>query len=60
VVADWVVMAIGVTPRRSLAETCGERFEQFRVIGDASKPGRILEAMQDAQGKAFVFDTTKN
>lgn len=60
VVADWVVMAMGVTPRRSLAETCGERFEQFRVIGDASKPGRILEAMQDAQGKAFVFDTTKN
>ena len=58
--ADWVVMAVGVTPRRSLAESCGEQFEHCQVIGDASKPGRILEAMQDAQGKAFVFDTNQS
>lgn len=60
VAADWVVMAVGVTPRRSLAESCGEQFEHCQVIGDASKPGRILEAMQDAQGKAFVFDTNQS
>ncbi|MDD4080129.1 MAG: NAD(P)/FAD-dependent oxidoreductase [Eubacteriales bacterium] len=60
IAADWVVMAVGVSPRRSLADACGERFGQVQVIGDALKPGRILEAMQDAQGKAFVFDPDQN
>jgi len=55
--ADWVVLAVGVRPRRALAEACGKRFKNLYVIGDASRPGRIMEAMQDAQAKAFVFET---
>ncbi|NLG57437.1 MAG: FAD-dependent oxidoreductase [Clostridiales bacterium] len=55
--ADWVVIAVGVTPRRTLAEACSKRFKNLYVIGDAARPGRIMEAMRDAQAKAFVFET---
>lgn len=52
---DWVVLAVGVIPRHDLAAECKENFQIVRVIGDAQKPARILEAMQDAHGKAFVL-----
>lgn len=48
--ADTVVLAMGVRPRHTLAAACEEVFDQVFVIGDASQPGRILEAMRDAQG----------
>lgn len=51
--ADTVVLAMGVKPRRVLAEECKKVFDRVFVIGDASQPGRILEAMQDAQGTSF-------
>ena len=53
--ADWVVLAMGVRPRRALAEEFKKAFPVVSVVGDANKGGRILEATQDAHGKAFVF-----
>lgn len=52
---DWVVLAVGVKPRRTLATACGNGFACLQLIGDAAEPGRILEAMQEAQAKSFVF-----
>lgn len=55
--ADTVVLAMGVSPRKALVEAFKAAFPTVRVIGDAVKGGRILEATQDAHGKAFVFET---
>lgn len=54
--ADFVVLAMGVRPRKALADEFKAAFPNVRVVGDASKGGRILEATQDAHGKAFVFE----
>ncbi|PTN32432.1 FAD-dependent oxidoreductase [Desulfonatronum sp. SC1] len=54
--ADHVVLAMGVSPRKALVDEFKEAFSNVRVVGDARKGGRILEATQDARGKAFVFD----
>lgn len=53
---DWVVLAMGVRPRAALASAFQKAFPSVRVIGDAMKGGRILEATQDAHGKAFVYE----
>lgn len=54
--ADQVVLAMGVRPRRALAAACEKLFPHMIVIGDASQPGRVLEAMQDAQGASFSLE----
>ncbi len=53
--ADTIILALGVTPRRSLVEEFEAAFEEVRVIGDAARGGRIVEAVEDGFGKAFVF-----
>ena len=53
--ADWVVLAMGVRPRKDIAEEFRKVFGNVQVIGDAAKGGRVLEATQDARAKAFVF-----
>lgn len=53
--ADTVILALGVTPRKDIVEAFEEAFDEVRVIGDASKGGKIVEAIQDGYGKAFVF-----
>jgi 2,4-dienoyl-CoA reductase-like NADH-dependent reductase (Old Yellow Enzyme family)/NADPH-dependent 2,4-dienoyl-CoA reductase/sulfur reductase-like enzyme len=55
--ADAVVLAIGVRPRKAIVDEFKAAFPNVRVVGDAAKGGRILEATQDAHGKAFVFET---
>jgi 2,4-dienoyl-CoA reductase-like NADH-dependent reductase (Old Yellow Enzyme family)/thioredoxin reductase len=54
--ADSVVLAMGVRPRKAVVDEFRAAFPNVRVVGDASKGGRILEATQDAHGKAFVFE----
>jgi 2,4-dienoyl-CoA reductase-like NADH-dependent reductase (Old Yellow Enzyme family)/NADPH-dependent 2,4-dienoyl-CoA reductase/sulfur reductase-like enzyme len=54
--ADAVVLAMGVRPRKDLVDEFKTAFPNVRVVGDAAKGGRILEATQDAHGKAFVFE----
>ena len=53
--ADTIILALGVTPRRSLVEEFEAAFKEVRVIGDAARGGRIVEAVEDGFGKAFVF-----
>lgn len=54
--ADTVVLALGVRPDPTVAEQFQAAFPDVRVIGDAVRCGRILEATQDAYGQAFVFE----
>ena len=42
--------------RANVAEAFCRAFANVRVVGDASRGGRILEATQDARGQAFVFE----
>ena len=53
---DWIVLALGVRPRRSVIDIFEQVFEHVAVIGDAQKCGRILEATQDAHGRASVVE----
>lgn len=55
VAADTVILSLGVTPRKSLVEEFEAAFENVKVLGDASKGGRIAEAVSDGFGKAFVL-----
>jgi 2,4-dienoyl-CoA reductase-like NADH-dependent reductase (Old Yellow Enzyme family)/thioredoxin reductase len=52
---DWVVLAMGVRPRMDIVEEFRTAFDNVHAIGDARKCGRILEATQDAHGRAFVL-----
>lgn len=53
---DWVVLAVGGQPRAEVVDNIRSSFSNVRIIGDAVKCGRILEATQDAHAKAFVFE----
>ncbi len=53
--ADFVVMSVGVRPRSAEVNAFRSAFPDARVIGDARLGGRILDATQDARGRAFVF-----
>lgn len=54
--ADWVVLAMGVRPRAEVVQAFRAAFDNVRIVGDAVRGRRILEATQDAHAKAFVFD----
>ena len=54
--ADSVVLAVGVAPRKGVTEPFKAAFPDAVVIGDARCCGRILEATQDARGRAFTFE----
>ena len=54
--AQTVIMAMGVRPQKEVADRFKAAFPDARVIGDAARGGRILEATQDAYGQAFVFE----
>ncbi|HCL78547.1 MAG TPA: NADH:flavin oxidoreductase [Synergistaceae bacterium] len=53
---DHVVLALGVSPRKDVVAGFKAVFKNVLVVGDAQKGGRILEATQDARGKAFTFE----
>jgi 2,4-dienoyl-CoA reductase-like NADH-dependent reductase (Old Yellow Enzyme family)/thioredoxin reductase len=53
--ADEVVLSVGVRPDKTFVDKIRAAFANVRVVGDAMQGGRILEATQDAHGKAFVF-----
>ena len=56
VTAHTVILAMGVRPDKETADRFKAAFPDARVIGDAARGGRILDATQDAYGKAFVFE----
>lgn len=53
---DHVVLSLGVSPRQGYIEVFEKEFDPVIAIGDASKTGRIYQAMKDGFTKAYVFD----
>lgn len=53
--AGTVVLALGVRPPSETVKAFTTAFPDARIIGDAVRGARILEATQDAYGQAFVF-----
>lgn len=51
-----VILALGVRPHQEVVDRFKAAFSEARVIGDAARGGRILDATQDAYGQAFVFE----
>jgi len=54
--ANTVILAMGVRPRNDFVEYIEAAFPDRRVMGDAVRGGRIIDATQDAYGQAFVFE----
>lgn len=54
--ADTVILALGVRPQSDLVQHFKAAFPDVRVLGDAARGGRIVDATQDAYGQAFVFE----
>lgn len=54
--ADTVILAMGVRPDRETVQRFKASFPDVRVVGDAVRGGRIMDATQDAYGQAFVFE----
>jgi mannose/cellobiose epimerase-like protein (N-acyl-D-glucosamine 2-epimerase family) len=50
-----VILALGVRPQKELADRFKAAFRDVRILGDAARGGRIVDATQDAYGQAFVF-----
>ncbi|WP_425446452.1 FAD-dependent oxidoreductase [Dethiothermospora halolimnae] len=53
---DNVVLSLGVKPVKNLLNDLEENFSNIKVIGDASKAGRIAEAIREGFEKAYVLD----
>lgn len=53
---DYIVLALGVAPNKSITDDFESTFENVHVIGDASKAGKILHAIADGFGQAYVFE----
>ncbi len=51
-----MILALGVRPKEDLVDYFKAAFPDARVIGDAVRGGRIVDATQGAYGQAFVFE----
>jgi 2,4-dienoyl-CoA reductase-like NADH-dependent reductase (Old Yellow Enzyme family) len=56
VTADTVILAMGIRPHKEVVDRFKAAFPEARVMGDAVRGGRIVDATQDAYGQAFVFE----
>lgn len=54
-VADAVVLSLGVKVNHTLVESFKANFENVFVLGDAKKPGRIGQAMETGMEKAYIL-----
>jgi NADPH-dependent 2,4-dienoyl-CoA reductase/sulfur reductase-like enzyme len=54
--ADTVILAMGVRPHKDVVDRFKAAFPDARVMGDAVRGGRIVDATQDSYGQAFVFE----
>ena len=53
--ADSVIIATGLTPRDNLYEVLREKVDQVYHIGDCRTPGKIIDAVWQAYGKARII-----
>ncbi len=56
IMAQTVILALGVRPHQEVVDRFKAAFPEVRVMGDAARGGRIVDATQDAYGQAFVFE----
>jgi hypothetical protein len=56
VAADTVILAMGFRPYKEVVNRFKAAFPDARIMGDAMRGGRIVDATQDAYGQAFVFE----
>ena len=54
---DYIVLALGVAPNGAIVDAFEAAFDNVHVIGDASKAGKILHAIADGFGQAYVFES---
>jgi hypothetical protein len=50
---DSIVVALGSTPNNELAESIRDRVSELYVIGDASKPREVMEAVLEGEEVAL-------
>lgn len=53
---DYVVLSLGIRPRRDVVEAFEGVCDTVIPIGDAARTGRIYEATKDAFDKAYYFN----
>lgn len=53
--ADTIILALGTKPDSKAVEEFENAFENVVVLGDANKPGRIVEAAYDGFSRATTF-----
>jgi hypothetical protein len=51
-----VIVALGVRRQKDVVDHFKAAFPDAHVIGDAARGGRIIDATQDSDGQAFVFE----
>jgi len=54
--ADAVVLSLGVRANNEIVKTIEENYEIVEILGDASKPGRVVDAMFNGFEKAYVLE----
>jgi pyruvate/2-oxoglutarate dehydrogenase complex dihydrolipoamide dehydrogenase (E3) component len=54
--ADAVVLSLGVRANNEIVKTILENYELVEILGDASKPGRVVDAMFNGFEKAYVLE----
>ncbi len=52
---DSIVIATGLVSPGSLFEALREKVDEVYLIGDCSAPGKIIDAVWQAYGKAMVI-----
>ncbi len=52
---DTVVLALGVAPQKNFVHEIQHAFAHVIYVGDAYKPGQIVDAMKEANDKAYIF-----
>lgn len=54
--ADAVVLSLGVRPNNEMVQAIEENYKIVEVLGDACKPGRVVDAMLNGFEKAYVLE----
>ncbi len=50
---DTILYAVGMKPRLEEAQSLFEKYPNARIIGDANRPARVLEAVRDGMFAAY-------
>ncbi|MFA9424429.1 MAG: FAD-dependent oxidoreductase, partial [Sedimentibacter sp.] len=54
--ADALVLSLGVKCNNEIVKAVEESYKIVEILGDACRPGRVVDAMQNGFEKAYVLD----